>query len=255
MLDLALVLTCEHGGNRVPAPYAALFRGQKTLLGTHRGWDPGALDVARRLARGFQAPLIAATTTRLLVDLNRSSHNRAVFSTWSRALSAEAREALIGRIHRPHWERVRLALASAAESPAGKISKRDSRGRRAGSLVVHVAVHSFIPKLDGQIRDFEIGLLYDPAREAERRFARAWRAALREHDPSLRVRLNAPYRGTGDGLTTALRREHHRRHESSYLGIELEMNQSSLRTAAGRLAMAQAISRSLNVALSDFRLG
>jgi len=38
-----LVLTCEHGGNRVPAAYRALFEGAEALLATHAGYDIGAL--------------------------------------------------------------------------------------------------------------------------------------------------------------------------------------------------------------------
>ena len=39
----ALIITCEHGGNEVPAAYAPLFAGHEALLPTHRGWDAGAL--------------------------------------------------------------------------------------------------------------------------------------------------------------------------------------------------------------------
>ena len=42
-------------------------------------------------------------------------------------------------------------------------------------------------------------------------------------DPDLRVRLNYPYRGDSDGLTTWLRRRHP---AARYLGIELEINQA-----------------------------
>ena len=66
-----LIITCEHGGNAVPAAYAALFSGHELLLETHRGWDPGALELAGQMASKFDAPLYAATTTRLLIDLNR----------------------------------------------------------------------------------------------------------------------------------------------------------------------------------------
>ena len=65
----ALIITCEHGGCEVPALYAPLFAGHEALLQTHRGWDMGALALARELARAFNAPLFSATTTRLLIDL------------------------------------------------------------------------------------------------------------------------------------------------------------------------------------------
>ncbi len=36
-----IVITCEHGGNRVPKLYRELFHGQRRLLESHRGYDPG----------------------------------------------------------------------------------------------------------------------------------------------------------------------------------------------------------------------
>jgi hypothetical protein len=55
-----------------------------------------------------------------------------------------------------------------------------------------------------------------------------WSRELRISRPELRVRLNYPYRGTSDGLTTALRREHA---AASYIGIEIEMNQRLIGSA------------------------
>ena len=67
-----VIITCEHGGNRIPAPYRPLFRGMQAQLATHRGFDHGALVMARALAAAFKAPLISACVSRLLIDLNRS---------------------------------------------------------------------------------------------------------------------------------------------------------------------------------------
>lgn len=93
-----------------------------------------------------------------------------------------------------------------------------ARGRR----VVHVAVHSFTPEIDGEVRNAEIGLLYDSRRRSEAAFCRRWAGSLHRLDRGLRVRRNYPYRGSADGLTTWLRRRHP---QSRYLGIELEINQ------------------------------
>jgi predicted N-formylglutamate amidohydrolase len=84
-------------------------------------------------------------------------------------------------------------------------------------------VHSFTPVLDGRVRDVDVGFLYDPSRTPERDFVTAWIAALRERDPTLRLRRNQPYRGTSDGLTTSLRQ---RFDATRYLGIELEISQA-----------------------------
>jgi len=59
-----LVITCEHGGNRIPALYRGLFQAQQPLLDTHQGYDPGALVMARALAKALAAPLVASTVSR-----------------------------------------------------------------------------------------------------------------------------------------------------------------------------------------------
>ncbi|MCB9717954.1 MAG: N-formylglutamate amidohydrolase [Myxococcales bacterium] len=205
---LALLLTCEHGGARVPAALRDVLHEEDPRLSTHRGYDEGALAVAQALARSLRAPLVAATTTRLLVDLNRSAHNPRRFSEITRGLSVARREALMAAIFHPHRARVEAALAELG------------RGR---TRVLHVAVHSFTPVLGRVPRDFDVGLLYDPSRPAERRLADAWARALL---PLVHgVRRNAPYRGVTDGLTAGLRKLHP---DASYAGIELELNQRRL---------------------------
>ena len=53
-----LLITCEHGGNRIPARYRPLFRRHRAALESHRGYDPGALAVARDIAAAFDAELV-----------------------------------------------------------------------------------------------------------------------------------------------------------------------------------------------------
>ncbi|HMN97480.1 MAG TPA: N-formylglutamate amidohydrolase [Phycisphaerales bacterium] len=203
----AFLVTCEHGGNRVPAAWRELFTGHEALLASHRGWDPGALSIARALARRLDAPAIVSTTTRLLVDLNRSPGNPRVFSELTRPLAIATRRTLLARHHAPHHARVVATIEGLLE--------RHER-------VVHLGVHSFTPVLEGRVRAIDVALLYDPARPLERRFADRWLAALAALRPDLRLRRNAPYAGVADGLTTLLRRRFPARR---YLGIELEVSQ------------------------------
>ncbi len=84
----SFLITCEHGGNRIPTAYRRLFRGQKALLGSHRGYDPGALVMAKALARALNAPLVSSAVSRLLVDLNRSIGHPQLFSAATRGVPA-----------------------------------------------------------------------------------------------------------------------------------------------------------------------
>jgi len=157
-----LVITCEHGGREVPHAFAALFSGREALLGSHRGWDAGALDLARQMANAFRVPLHAATTTRLLVDLNRSIGHRQLFSEITRALPHAHRHDIVDRHYRPHRQAIEAEIARLVAS-----------GRR----VIHVASHSFTPVLDNVERRADVAWLYDPRRPGEVAFARSWMRA------------------------------------------------------------------------------
>jgi predicted N-formylglutamate amidohydrolase len=203
----SLLVTCEHAGNRVPARYARLFRRHRRLLRSHRGWDPGTLALGRAIANRLHAPLIAHTVTRLLVEPNRSVLHPALFSAVTQGLPDHQRKLILDRYYLPHRRRVCEAVERLAPR---------------GACVLHVGVHSFTPVLDGHVRNADVGLLYHPARPRERDFCRRWRQSLNTLAPDLRVRMNYPYLGKADGLTTALRRHFPPRR---YLGIELEVNQ------------------------------
>jgi len=202
-----LFITCEHGGCEVPSAYAALFAGREGLLHSHRGWDAGALELGRQMADSFGLPLHAATTTRLLVDLNRSLGHRQLFSEITRPLPPAQRREIIDRYYLPHRQAVESEVA---------------RHVAAGARVIHVATHSFTPTLDGVERRADVAWLYDPKRPGESALAQAWMMHFAQRSPGLRRRRNYPYQGRGDGLTALLRKRHP---DESYLGIELEVNQ------------------------------
>ncbi|MCB0792801.1 MAG: N-formylglutamate amidohydrolase [Flavobacteriales bacterium] len=229
-----LLLTCEHGGHDVPSAYRHLFLGRKELLRSHRGWDPGALGLYRAL-RHHAAGAFHSTTTRLLVELNRSPHHPRLFSDMTRSLPPSIRASIL----RDHYDPYRRQVAEFID---GHI--------RHGERVLHISVHSFTPVLHGVARVMDIGLLYDPSRRTEARFGQHWAEAIRDQCPGLRVRMNAPYRGISDGLTTALRRKYRHR----YVGMELEVNQEHTVQGGARMsaAITECLDRSLQEVLASF---
>jgi hypothetical protein len=58
------------------------------------------------------------------------------------------------------------------------------------------------------VRTADIGMLYDPRRPGEVAFATAWIDALRDKDPTLRLRRNYPYLGASDGVCQVMRRRY-----------------------------------------------
>ena len=202
-----VIVTCEHGGNLVPPEHAALFTRQEALLASHRGWDPGALELGRQIAQAVSAPLLASTVTRLLIDLNRSIGHPDLHLPAIAMLPAAARQAIARQFYFPHRDAVMAAVATVVDG---------------GGRVIHVASHSFTPERDGIVRQADVAWLYDPGRPGEPAFAAQWRSRLQARRPDLRLRRNYPYRGKEDGLTRQLRRTYS---AQQYVGIELEINQ------------------------------
>jgi predicted N-formylglutamate amidohydrolase len=192
------------------------------VLRSHRAYDIGAREVAEWLGQRLGAEPELGEVSRLVVDLNRSTHHRSLFSDFTRGLAIEERQRSIERVYRPYRKRVKERVERAL----------------AREQVLHVAVHSFTPVLAGARRRADVGLLYDPARELERRLCRAWQQGIKSADGSVVVRMNYPYRGTADGLITSLRRE---LDSERYAGVELEINQRYARSPSTLRLISEAV--------------
>lgn len=200
------VITCEHATNRVPDNYKHLFADEGFELQSHRGWDPGALIIAHTIHKTIHAPFLPYPFTRLLIEPNRSLHHPRLFSNFSMHLSKREKEDLIKKFYFPYRDNIEETLAAIITQ---------------GQKVIHLSIHTFTPVLHKTIREFDIGLLYDPSRIPEKKFCHKWKQSLLHNGSGLRVKMNQPYKGKSDGFTTHLRG----RFDDRYLGIELEVNQ------------------------------
>lgn len=219
---MALVLSCEHARADLP-PGLELGLATPDLTG-HRAWDPGAFELASALALALGAPLLSGQVSRLVVDLNRrKAHEDAVpgvsFGSsvpGNQGLSPEARARRFAAFHDPYRRaleaEIRLALS--------------------GGACLHLSVHSFSPALAPAERDFDLGLLFDPARPEEARVAGLLAEELTR--AGFDARPNRPYLGTDEGCTTWLRE---RLPDPGYAGLELELNQRLDAPARERLAL------------------
>ncbi len=229
-----LVVTCEHASCAVPRDLRGLGL-PAAVLRSHRGWDPGALPIARAVAAAFGAPLHAGRWSRLVADLNRSDdHPRVVVRRMdgravpgNRLTPAEREQRLAD-----HWRPWRAAV------------ERELVDAAARGGVVHLSVHSFTEMLGGVERRNDIGLLCDPSRAREVAFCVVLAAELRAR--GLGVRRNFPYFGDTDGFTTRMRGC---TRPARYLGIEIECNQRLSRTVSGQRRLAGALVAALRATL------
>lgn len=211
-MESKLFLSCEHASNAIPKEYYNLFSTYSELLQSHSGYDIGA----ELIYDAFKAQIDAAYSikgsySRLLIELNRSLHNSKLFSTITKPLSSSIKAEIIHHYYAPY-------RASIQE----KIRKYINEG----NTVIHLSLHSFTPNLNGVKRTADIGLLYDPANSLEKNLCCDWKLNLKESLPQLTTKLNYPYLGKSDGLTTHLRKQF----PMKYLGIELEVKNDIIGT-------------------------
>lgn len=208
--SMTILITCEHAGNRVPDTAVDCFQSPaaQAMLRDARGFDPGALDAARILAESLDCPLISYPFSRLVVDVNRSLRNPRLFSSLTKSLSAEKRKLLLDRYYHPYRQRLVTTI---------------QRMLKHNAFVMHLAVHSFPPFVNGKPKRADVGILYDPSQDDERDLCLDWAEEIYFDVHDLRVRRNYPCRGTADRLPRFIRQETASPH---YLGIELQLNQA-----------------------------
>ena len=188
------VLACDHASNRFPDRYGDLGLTPHQRL-MHVAWDPGAFAVAVELSDLLDAPLIASTVSRLVIDCNRDHDASDLIPTVSertdipgnKGIGNNERAERIGEFHAPFHNAIESVL--------------DAR-QAAGIETLLVTVHSFTPVYKDVQRPWPIGLIH--ARDD--RFTAALRDALADDDAGLNIGWNQPYSAL-NGVTYTL--EHH----------------------------------------------
>ena len=203
---MKLFLSCEHGGNQVPAKYRYLFKDANALLDTHRGYDKGALQLFNTLNRIKDVNYsISNKITRLLVDFNRSAFRPNLFSEFTKYLEIDKQKEILDKYYIPYRQNFYDKVCEAVSL---------------GETVFHISVHAFAPEVDGKVRNTDIGILFDPNHSIEKYMALFWRRTLKNIFPKLSIRYNYPFQGKPDGFVAPLRKEF----GTKYVGFELELN-------------------------------
>lgn len=229
------VLVCDHAVRQLPSAYGDMGLTEAERE-SHIAWDPGALDVCRRLVTLLDAPLVATRVSRLVIDVNRDPGDPRLIWTLSEKtriaanenLSPAEREHRIAAFHVPYHDAIDAVL--------------DARARRGQSSVL-ICVHSFTPVFHGVARPWEIGLIHG----ADPTFSAHVRDALATAEPALTIGWNEPY-AARDGVTYTLERHGDaRRHETSMI----EIRNDQIREAAGVALWAERLQRALLAAIGS----
>lgn len=220
-----LVITCEHASSRVPPPLCPTIEDREWLA-THYGFDIGAAEVVRELARRTNSLGILAQFSRLVCDANRhASHPEWICleiegyaPSFNRHLDSSERIRRRRTYYDPYHEAVDRLLA---------LHDPDD--------VLLVAVHSFTPRLGQEVREMEIGVLFDQHESLARDLAR-----LIGEQTGYHTALNQPYSGF-DGMIYSVCR-HGQELGVPYLEVEVRQDLvdtvTGARVVAGQLAGA-----------------
>ena len=185
------LIVCEHASNHFPPAFGTLGLDADTCE-AHIAWDPGALGLARGLAKALDAPLVAAGISRLIYDLNRPPHAPGAMAAKSEVFDVPGNAGLTQEDRRKRTDLIYLPFHAALHA---EIARHLATGRPP----VIVTVHSFTPVYFGQTREVELGIIHD----ADPTFAKAVFAEAQALT-GLVTRLNEPY-SAADGVTHTLR--------------------------------------------------
>lgn len=229
----AAVLVCEHASNFIPPAYAGLGLDPTDQV-RHISWDIGALELARQVSALLDVPLVHATYSRLMIDLNRPvkacdsiiAQSEDTTIPGNADLCAAERELRKQRIYDPFHAELDALL---------------NQRLHAGLTTSLVSIHTFNPHYHGVDRPWHVGVIS----QNDRLLADALLQALAA-DPGLCIGDNLPY-GPQDGVYHSLERHGEAR---GLRGAMIEVRNDQL-DEPGNKRWARKLSEALGIALAQ----
>ena len=148
-----LLLVCDHASNRFPQSLGSMGLDYLDRV-SHMTLDIGAGAIAESLADKLGATALLCQYSRLVVDCNRELSDNSVFLENSEGidipgnqnLSSSEKERRVSEIYWPYH--------NAIESQIYRL-------RDQGINPVIISIHSFTPVMNGEDREWEMGVLWD----------------------------------------------------------------------------------------------
>ena len=187
--ERGLVLVADHARNSLPEEYGDLGLPADEFQ-RHIAYDIGVEGVTRRLAALTGAPAVMASYSRLLIDPNRGEDDPTLIRQLydgtvvpaNYPLAPAERERRLENFYRPYHDAVGAMIASVHAATGGS------------PLII--SVHSFTPVMQGHVRPWHVGVLWDLDDRAPRPLIEMLAA-----DATLVVGDNEPYDGALRGDT------------------------------------------------------
>lgn len=228
------VLICDHASALIPRALHGLGLDEAVRT-RHIGWDIGAAELARRLSARFDAPLVLAGYSRLVIDCNREFDDPTSIPTISDGIEIPGNRA-IGADRAEARQRIFFAPYHAAIEAV--IAGFQARGHAPAVI----SIHSMTPIFEGVERRWEVCVLWNE----DPRVAVPFLKNLRD-DGDIVVGDNQPYSGRDDyGYSI----QHHA--EATALPhVLIEVRQNLIDTNQGAARWSERVARALGPALLD----
>lgn len=234
-----LVILVDHASNHIPKRWGDLGLDAADRE-AHIAWDPGALPVAQGVSRRLDAPLVAGTVSRLVLDLNRPVGSPTMMPAVSEAtnipgnrdISEEGRRERIAAV----WEPYHRAVDAVVERQVA----------RCGVDIAVMAIYTFTPVYRGVARPLHVGVLFD----RDDRLGRRMLAALSE-EPGCVALANEPY-SPADEVYYSLSRHADAR---GLMSVMIEIRNDLLVTDEGQEAWARRLADATSRTMAAVRDG
>ncbi len=226
------VLICDHASALIPRALDGLGLDEAVRT-RHIGWDIGAAELARRLSARFDAPLVLAGYSRLVIDCNREFDDPTSIPTVSdgieipgnRAIGAAQAEARQRIFFAPYHDAIEAAIAGFTER---------------GHAPAVISIHSMTPVFEGAERPWEVCVLWNQ----DPRVAVPFLDNLRG-EGDIAVGDNQSYSGRDD-YGYSIR---HHAEEPELPHVLIEVRQNLIDTNHGAARWSERVARALGPAL------
>jgi len=184
-----LLLLADHAGRKLPSDYGSLGLPEAEFE-RHIAYDIGVEAVTRGLAAALGVPAVLCHFSRLLIDPNRGEDDPTLIRqlydgtviSGNYPMESQEREARLQGFYRPYHRAVSDTIRDVREA--------------SGQAPMIFSVHSFTPVMQGFVRPWHVGVLWDMDHRV------AWPLIeMLASDPALCVGDNEPYDGALRGDT------------------------------------------------------
>jgi predicted N-formylglutamate amidohydrolase len=181
LADSPVILVCDHASHRFPIALGDMGLDPFARR-CHLAVDIGAGPVTERLAETLGVTAVVQNYSRLVVDCNRELMDPGAFLEYGDGI-------LVPGNHNLHQVDKDVRADALYWPYHTAIEEQVARLRKIGPAPVFVSIHSFTPVLNGEFREWQMGILWDKDETTREIFLDGLRAA------GYRVGDNEPYSG------------------------------------------------------------